>query len=61
MDSKQQEKDVEFLRQAGCTEDEIRSILYLQRWYQSGGSDRVDIVKHWEFLRSLVQQGKLNP
>jgi hypothetical protein len=52
------EKDSEV---ACCfTFDEIVSLLWLQHWYQSGGSDRVVLVRHWEFLRLLVLNGKLD-
>jgi len=30
-------------------------------WYQSGGSDRMQLVRHWEFLKWLVVTGKLAP
>ncbi len=48
-------------RLAGCgfTSDEIVSLLWLQQWYQTGGSDRVMLVRYWEFLKLLVLTGKL--
>ena len=51
--------DVERLAGCGFTFEEIASLLWLQRWYQTGGSDRVVLVRHWEFLRLLVLAGKL--
>ena len=48
-------------RLAGCgfSSEEITSLLWLRLWYQSGGSDRVVLVRHWEFLKRLVMTGKL--
>ncbi len=49
-------------RLAGCgfTSEEIAALLWLQQWYQAGGSDRVELVRHWEFLKFLVLTGKLD-
>jgi hypothetical protein len=47
------------LAQCGCTADEIAALLWLRSWYQSGGSDRMEIVRHWEFLKFLVLHGRL--
>ena len=49
----------EKLAQCGFTSEEIGSLLWLRQWYQSGGSDRVALVRHWAFLKLLVLQGKL--
>ena len=49
----------ERLAQCGFTSEEIVSLHWLRQWYQSGGSDRVPLVRHWEFLKLLVLQGKL--
>ena len=49
----------ELLAQWGFTEEEIVSLLWLQQWYQIGGSDRALIVRHLEFLRLLVRTGEL--
>ena len=48
-------------RLAGCgfSSGEITSLLWLRLWYQSGGSDRVVLVRHWEFLKRLVMTGRL--
>ena len=54
------ESDREQLASAGFTSDEIVSLLWLQKWYQSGGSDRVELVRHWEFFRFLVRRGELD-
>ncbi len=51
------EKDM--LAEWGFTPQEITSLLWLQQWYQTGGSDRVVIVRHLEFLRLLVRSGEL--
>ena len=47
------------LAQSGFTPDEIVSLLWLRHWYQTSGSDRITIVRHWEFLKLLVMHGKL--
>ena len=54
------ETDREQLAGYGFTSDEIVSLLWLQKWYQSGGSDRTEVVHHWEFLRFLVRRGELD-
>jgi hypothetical protein len=43
----------------GFTPQEITSLLWLRQWYQSGGSDRISIIRQLEFLRMLVQSGEL--
>ena len=52
--------DEERLAAGGFTSEEIVALLWLQQWYQAGGSDRVELVRHWEFLRHLVLTGKLD-
>ncbi len=47
------------LAQCGFTAEEIAALLWLRQWYQSGGSDRMEIVRHWEFLKWLIMTGKL--
>ena len=42
------------LAKSGFTPEEIVSLLWLQQWYQNGGSDRIPMVRHWEFLKLLV-------
>ncbi len=49
----------ELLAQWGFNDEEIVSLLWLQQWYQTGGSDRMLIVRHLEFLRLLVHSGEL--
>jgi len=51
--------DLERLAGCGFTFEEIASLLWLQKWYQTGGSDRVVLVRHWEFLKLLMLTGKL--
>ncbi len=51
--------DIEALTQCGCSEDEITSLLWLRQHYQSGGSDRAEVVRYLEFLRYLVTSGQL--
>jgi hypothetical protein len=49
-------------RLAGCgfTAEESAALLWLRHWYQSGGSDHVMLVRHWEFLKRLVVSGRLD-
>ena len=51
--------DAEALTQSGFTPEEIVSLLWLRQWYQNGGSDRVEVVRHLEFLKLLVTSGKM--
>ena len=47
------------LAQWGFTAEEMVALLWLRRWYQSGGHDRMELVRHWEFLKLLVMTGRL--
>lgn len=51
--------DIEGLDGYGFTTEEIVSLLWLQHWYQTGGSDRVEPLRQWEFLKYLVLNDKL--
>jgi len=51
--------DAETLKQSGFTSEEIVSLLWLRQWYENGGSDRVEVVRHLEFLKLLVMSGKI--
>jgi hypothetical protein len=51
--------ETDILAQSGFSPDEIVALLWLRQWYQTGGSDRVQIVRHLEFLRLLVLNGKM--
>jgi hypothetical protein len=44
---------------SGFTTEEIVSLLWLRQWYQTGGSDRMPIVRHLQFLKLLVLNGML--
>ena len=52
--------EMEALAQGRFTQDEMVSLLRLRQWYQNGGSDRVNVVRHLEFLKFLVIHGKLH-
>ena len=52
--------ETEALVQKGFTLGEIAFLLRLREWYQHGGSDRADMVRHLEFLKFLVDKGKLS-
>jgi len=47
------------LAECGFTAEEIVAFLWLRHWYQSGGSDRMPILRHWKFLKLLVKTGRL--
>ena len=49
----------EWLVQYGFTPEEISALLWLRQWYQAGGSDRMQLVRNFEFLKLLVRSGKL--
>ncbi len=51
--------DTDMLVQSGFTSEEIMALLWLRQWYQSGGSDRVEVVRHLEFLKLLDLNGKI--
>lgn len=51
--------DMDMLAQQGFTSDEILSMLWLRQWYQNGGSDRTEIIRHLEFLKLMVLSGKM--
>lgn len=52
--------DSDTLFNLGFSSDEVISLIWLHRWYQTGGSDRVEIVRHLEFLQHLVHKGKIS-
>ncbi len=47
------------LSQCDFSTEESAALLWLRHWYQSGGSDRMQLVRHWEFLKWLVMTGRL--
>jgi hypothetical protein len=51
--------ETDLLAQYGWSAEEIVALLWLRQWYQTGGSDRVQIVRHLEFLKLLVNGGKI--
>ena len=51
--------ETDLLVQSGYSAEEIVAFLWLRQWYQTGGSDRVQMIRHLEFLRLLVLNGKL--
>ncbi len=54
------ETETDVLAQNGFSQDEIISLLWLQQWYQHGGSDRIEVLRHFEFLRLLIVNGKVD-
>ncbi len=51
--------EADTLIQSGFTSDEIVSLMWLRNWYQTGGSDRVEVMRYLEFLKLLVVSGKM--
>ena len=51
--------ETDILAQCGMSAEEILALLWLRQWYQTGGSDRVQIVRHWEVLKWLLVMGML--
>ncbi len=51
--------ETDMLAQCGWSAEESVAVLWLRQWYQTGGSDRVQIVRHLEFLKLLVSSGKM--
>ncbi len=47
------------LEQLGFSQPEIMMLLKLREDYQTTGSDRVEVIRHWMFLKYLVIQGKM--
>ena len=58
-DSQAISTEQELLAHWGFTAQEITSLLWLRQWYQTGGSDRVLMVRYLEFLRLLASSGEL--
>jgi hypothetical protein len=52
-------QEIDMLAQAGFTKDEVLSLLWLRQWYQTGGSDRIEVVRHLEFLKLLINSGRM--
>jgi hypothetical protein len=50
---------IDMLTQQGFTTDEVISLLWLRQWYQNGGSDRIEVVRQLEFLKTLVRSGRI--
>jgi hypothetical protein len=53
--------ETDALTENGFTSEEIVSLLYLRQWYQTGGSDRVEVMRRLEFLKLMVMNGKIEP
>ena len=51
--------DFDTLTACDFSAEQIVSLLELRQRYQSGGSDRASVIRHWEFLRLLVASGRM--
>ena len=49
----------EELMQCGCSTEEIVALLWLRHWYQTGGSDRMELLRNFEFLKWLIRASML--
>lgn len=58
--TKTSRKNLSDLARCGFSTEESAILLQLRYKYQTGGSDRFTIVRHWEFLKFLVQTGRLD-
>src|SRR2546421_11556704 len=47
------------LAQCGLSTEGIVAFLWRRGWYQTGGIDRVELLRHWEFLKWLVRASLL--
>jgi hypothetical protein len=52
--------EIDELAHCGFNQEEIVSLLWLRQWYQNGGSDRMEVVRNLEFLKHLVESGKIS-
>ncbi len=43
----------------GFSAEIILALFWLRRWYQTGGSDRMELLRQWEFLKRMVKAGRL--
>ena len=53
-------EEIDRLALIGFTSDEIISLLWLRQWYQNGGSDRIEVVRHLEYLKSRLLEGSIS-
>jgi hypothetical protein len=51
--------DFDTLTTCDFSAEQIVSLIELRQRYQSGGSDRTSVIRHWEFLRLLVASGRM--
>ena len=51
--------ETDALTSNGFTPDEVVSLLWLRNWYQTGGSDRVEVMRYLEFFRLLYVSGRM--
>jgi hypothetical protein len=51
--------DFDTLTTCDFSAEQIVSLIELRQRYQSGGSDRATVIRHWEFLRLLVTSGRM--
>jgi hypothetical protein len=51
--------DFDILTACDFSAGQMVSLIELRQLYRSGGSDRASVMRHWEFLRLLVANGKM--
>src|SRR2546423_15537094 len=47
------------LAQCGLSTEEIVAFLWLRRWYQTGGSERLEVLRHSEVPKMMCQGSAL--
>lgn len=57
--AEQRMEETRQLHNQGFSLQEISNLLWLRQWYQSGGSDRAQVLRHWEFLKQLTSNGTI--
>ena len=51
--------DFDTLTASDFSAEQIVSLIEMRQRYQSGGSDRASVIRHWEYLRLLVASGRM--
>ena len=51
--------DFDTLTACDFSAEQIVSLIELRQRYQSGGSDRATVMRHWEFLKLIVASGRM--
>ncbi len=52
--------EMDELARCGFSAEESAALCWLKSWYQSSGSDRMELVRNLEFLKWLGKHGQAN-